>query len=108
MSGFFDTLEEIRDLCEKAQARLAQSETLGGPRFLGLLFKAPDEDGKRAIKFFVNNRRHPVSRKMYYAGKEDTDWIIGVILDRDQRRVDAYGHREFRDGERDPLHLQSR
>ena len=84
MSGFFDTLEEIRDLCEKAQARLAQSETLGGPRFLGLLFKAPDEDGKRAIKFFVNNRRHPVSR------------------------VDAYGHREFRDGERDPLHLQSR
>ena len=89
-------------------ARVEKSTTLRRARFVGIMFKEPDELGNRQAKVIVNNRRTVVSRKIYRAGKADHEYTVGVILDREQQRVDAFCHREFRDGEDDPLHLQTR
>ena len=105
-----DVLKEIADLSVKVNDKLNQSEALRAPRFLGLLFTALDPDtGKRGVKFILGARRCIVSRKMYHAGKDAPHkWVVGIMLDREQDRVDAYGHRSFDEGELDPLHLQSR
>ena len=104
-----EVLKEIADLSVQINDRLSQSDTLGGKRFLGLLFTNPNEDGKRRVKFIIHDKRRIVSKKMWQSGRDEPDkWVVGILLDRDQNRVDAYGHRAFRDGENDPLHMQSR